>query len=63
MREQVQGRLLRVVGALEQGWGWLTGDQSLYARGKRDRRLGRMWQAHCAVSSTTMVGHPGDGDG
>jgi uncharacterized protein YjbJ (UPF0337 family) len=53
-RDQIQGRLLRLVGALEQGWGWLIGDMTLCARGARDRRLGRMWQAYRAASETAV---------
>jgi uncharacterized protein YjbJ (UPF0337 family) len=59
-RDQVQGRLLRLVGTLEEGWGWLIGDETLRARGERDRRLGRMWQACNAASATAMHRRTGD---
>jgi len=59
-RNQIQGRLLRLVGALEQGWGWLIDDQTLCARGERDRRLGRMWQASSGTRATTIYSHTGE---
>jgi uncharacterized protein YjbJ (UPF0337 family) len=59
-RDQIQGRLLRFVGTLEQGWGWLIDDQTLRARGERDRRLGRMWQAYSAASAPTMQRRDGN---
>ena len=59
-RDQIQGRLLRLVGALEQGWGWLIDDQTLRARGERDRRLGRMWQAYSGTRTTTIYSRTGD---
>jgi uncharacterized protein YjbJ (UPF0337 family) len=59
-RDQFQGRLLRLVGALEQGWGWLIDDQTLCARGERDRRLGRMWQAYSATSTTAIDARRGN---
>jgi uncharacterized protein YjbJ (UPF0337 family) len=59
-RDQIQGRLLRLVGALEQGWGWLIDDQTLRARGERNCRLGRMWQAYSGTCTTTIYSRMGD---
>jgi uncharacterized protein YjbJ (UPF0337 family) len=52
--DQIQARLLCVVGALELSWGRLIGNESLRARGERDRRLGRMWQEHSPTGAATM---------
>ncbi len=53
-RDHIQARLLCLIGALEVRWGNLLGSQSLRARGERDWRLGRMWQAHGTASAATM---------
>jgi hypothetical protein len=44
-RDDIQCRLLQATGALERAWGRLTGDETLRARGERDRHLARLLQA------------------
>lgn len=41
-RDRFEGRVREIVGALEQGWGRVIGDQTLEFRGERARWLGRM---------------------
>ena len=41
-RLKLQGQLLRVTGALRQGWGRVISDQTMQIRGERQRLLGRL---------------------
>jgi hypothetical protein len=51
-RDHIQARLLCLIGTFELGWGRLIGNETLRARGERDRRLGLTWQAQ---TPTTMM--------
>jgi len=54
-RDEFQSRILLAAGALERAWGRLTGDETLRARGERDRYLARLLQAsNHAVSPVTI---------
>jgi hypothetical protein len=58
-RDDFQYRLLQATGALERAWGRLTGDETLRARGERDRHLARLLQASTrAAQPTTISAHP-----
>jgi uncharacterized protein YjbJ (UPF0337 family) len=39
-RQQAQGYLLRVVGAIREGWGKLIDDRTMQVKGERDKMLG-----------------------
>jgi uncharacterized protein YjbJ (UPF0337 family) len=39
-RQQAQGHLLRVVGAIREGWGKLIDDRTMQVKGERDKMLG-----------------------
>ncbi len=41
-RQQAQGHLRQVVGAIREGWGKLIDDRTMQVRGERDRMLGRV---------------------
>jgi len=57
-REDIQCRLLQATGALERAWGRLTGDETLRARGERDRHLAQVLQAsnHAAQPAVNAGG-------
>lgn len=40
-RQQARGQLLQITGALREGWGRVINDQTMQARGERDRLYGR----------------------
>ena len=40
-RDQLQGRVRQIVGALREQWGKLIADQTLQMRGERDQRMAR----------------------
>ena len=41
-RQQARGRLLQVIGALQEGWGWVINDQTMQIRGEVQRLSGRL---------------------
>ena len=53
-RQQLQGQLLQVTGALRQGWGRVISDQTMQIRGERQRLLGRL-QAHGGAVQLTIA--------
>jgi uncharacterized protein YjbJ (UPF0337 family) len=53
-RQQLQGQLLQVTGALRQGWGRVINDQTMQIRGERQRLLGRL-QAHGGAVRLTIA--------
>ncbi len=55
-RDRFEGRLREIVGALEQGWGRVIGDQTLEFRGERARWLGRMQGGYGALRERTVLG-------
>jgi uncharacterized protein YjbJ (UPF0337 family) len=54
-REDFQSRILLAAGALERAWGRLTGDETLRARGERDRHLARLLQATSHVPNPATI--------
>ena len=52
-RQQLQGQLLQVTGALRQGWGRVINDQTMQVRGERQRLLGRLQASGGSVRLTT----------
>ena len=58
--ELIEARLLELVGTLELGWGRLIENESLRARGERDRHLGRAWLAGGSIGAASMHGRQGD---
>lgn len=55
-RDQIEGRWRQFVGALEQHWGRLIGDETLCVRGERDRWMGQMQQDYGLVRDITVAG-------
>jgi len=41
-RQQAQGHLRQVVGAIREGWGKLIDDRTMQVKGERDKMLGRV---------------------
>jgi uncharacterized protein YjbJ (UPF0337 family) len=60
-RQQLRGQLLRVTGALREGWGRVISDQTMQIRGERQRLLGRLQVrdgARVILSSRQLVRKP-----
>ena len=55
----VEARLLELVGTLELGWGRLIDNESLRARGERDRHLSRAWLAGGSIGAAPMARRQG----
>jgi uncharacterized protein YjbJ (UPF0337 family) len=55
-RDRIEGRLKSLIGALEQNWGRVIGDQTLQFRGERSRSLGRIQSGYGAIRERPLVG-------
>ena len=54
-RDRIEGRLRSFVGALEENWGRVIGDQTLQFRGERSRSLGRIQSGYGAVRDRPVL--------
>lgn len=55
-RDRIEGRVRAFVGALEETWGRVIGDQTLRFRGERSRALGRLQSGYGAVRERPVLG-------
>lgn len=54
-RDRIEGRLRSFIGALEEGWGRVIGDQTLQFRGERSRSLGRIQSGYGAIRDQPVL--------
>lgn len=54
-RDRIEGRLRSLIGALEEGWGRVIGDQTLQFRGERSRSLGRIQSGYGAIRDRPVL--------
>ncbi|HKW81315.1 MAG TPA: CsbD family protein [Casimicrobiaceae bacterium] len=54
-RDRIEGRLKAFIGAIEEGWGRVIGDQTLQFRGERERSLARMQAGYGALRDRPVI--------